>query len=198
MILVIDFDNTRQDILLADVGSVRRFSSPPGKGFRALEDVLEVMRGQGYERAKGIAVVLPGEGLALHPSEAASFANDDGEASGAGENERGGEGLALHPSEASGAGEKGKRNMSWSTVRAAVALTNALAFAWGVPAVAVRAGEESSAPSAPSVPPAPVNDISFASLAEKAIAGAESDAKVSATYDGEPNITKAKSEGRGV
>jgi tRNA A37 threonylcarbamoyladenosine modification protein TsaB len=78
---------------------------------------------------------------------------------------------------AMGAGEK--RDVSWSTVRAGVAMANALAFAWGVPAAEIAvAGDD---------PRAEV---------EKRVRAAAKKAKrgrwVGAAYSGEPTITKAK------
>ncbi len=142
MLLIVDYDNTGQDILLADGGSVRRFGSLTGEGFRGLHEVLELMRREGAKRADGVAVVLPD-----HEAEP-------------------------------------ERNMSWSTIRAAVALGNALAFAWSVPAVRISAGARSGGGSA---------DEDLRQAASEALAAAGPEDRVSAKYDGEPNITKPKS-----
>jgi hypothetical protein len=66
--------------------------------------------------------------------------------------------------------------LSWSTVRAAVSMANSLAFAWGVPAVRVPA----------------LTDDELVARASEVIAAAEATDRVSAFYDGEPNITKPK------
>lgn len=149
MVLVIDFDNSGQDILLADEGTVRRFSSLSGEGFRGLDDVLEVMSGEGLDRAEGVAVILPQESGKRR-------------------------------------GERGERNMSWSTVRAAVALGNALAFAWDVPAVRIEDSRQEAGEGEDG------RDAALRDEATRALREAAPDARVSATYDGEPNITKPK------
>lgn len=76
-------------------------------------------------------------------------------------------------------GEKGVRNVSWSTVRSGIAAANALAFAWRVPVVPVSVrGDESR--------------DALASLARAAAKGAAIGPWASALYSGEPTITKAK------
>jgi hypothetical protein len=71
------------------------------------------------------------------------------------------------------------RDVSWSTVRAGVAMANGLAFAWGVPSVAVGVtGAESQ------------DELAVA--ARVAAKKAKKGVWVSATYSGEPTITKAK------
>ncbi|MEA3248734.1 MAG: hypothetical protein U9Q03_00050 [Patescibacteria group bacterium] len=145
MILVIDYDNTRQDILLADESTVRRFDAGPGAGFQSLEQVIESVRNEGHERADGIAVVLPLEA---------------------------GEGAEEEEA------EEVRRDMSWSTVRAAVSMANGLAFAWGVPAVRISGEGE--------------DDDDLVGEASDRLRKADPDSRVSATYDGEPNITKPK------
>ncbi len=71
------------------------------------------------------------------------------------------------------------RDVSWSTVRAGVAMANGLAFAWGVPSVAVVVtGAESP--------------DELAAAARVAAKKAKKDVWVSATYSGEPTITVAK------
>jgi hypothetical protein len=67
-------------------------------------------------------------------------------------------------------------DVSWSTARAAVAMGNALGFAWGVPVVAhERFGEMTS--------------TELAEAARLLGRGAASDARIGAVYSGEPNIT---------
>lgn len=76
-------------------------------------------------------------------------------------------------------GEKGVRDVSWSTVRAAIAAANALAFAWRVPIVPVPVrGDESRA--------------ATETLVRAASKGAKIGTWASARYSGEPTITKAK------
>ncbi|HTM68350.1 MAG TPA: hypothetical protein VL426_03555 [Candidatus Binatia bacterium] len=76
-------------------------------------------------------------------------------------------------------GEPGKRDVSWSAVRAGVAAANALALAWNVPAVAVAvAGDESR--------------LALEDMVRKVAKGAASGAWVPAKYSGEPTITQAK------
>lgn len=71
------------------------------------------------------------------------------------------------------------RDVSWSTVRAGVAMANGLAFAWGVPSVAVGVtGAESP------------DELVIATRA--AAKTAKKGKWVSATYSGEPTITVAK------
>jgi len=71
------------------------------------------------------------------------------------------------------------RDVSWSSVRAGIAVANALAFAWGVPVAAIAVnGDE--APEA------------VVALARDAAAHAEPGVWVSAHYSGEPNITTPK------
>lgn len=68
---------------------------------------------------------------------------------------------------------------SWSAVRSAVAVTNGLAFAWGVPAVVVLIN----------------GNESFEELAKKtrlAATAAKPRSWVKPVYSGEPNITKPK------
>ena len=78
---------------------------------------------------------------------------------------------------AAGAAER----VSWSSVRSAVSAANAIAFAFGVPAVSVALdGTESQ--------------DRIAVLVRAAARGAKRGARVSATYDGEPTITVAKSK----
>lgn len=72
----------------------------------------------------------------------------------------------------------GSPEVSWSTVRAAVAMGNALAFAWGVPAVGVN--------------PEGLGDGAFVAAVRTAAAKAKPDARLSARYSGEPNITVSK------
>lgn len=164
MILVIDFDNTKRDILLAADGAVRRFSSPKGGGFRGLGDVLEVMRKEGHESADGVAVVLPIGGERAKEKES----------------------------------ERARKSMSWSTVREAVALANALAFAWNVPAVRIDGAKcgktREDRAKRNCLTPYDCSDEDLRESAKAALEGAASDARVSATYDGEPNITKPKSD----
>lgn len=83
------------------------------------------------------------------------------------------------------------RNMSWSTVRAAVALANALAFAWGVPAVSVIAGEGTEGAEAVE---GEEENVILSKRSIEALKEVPVDARVSATYDGEPNITRPKRE----
>lgn len=72
-----------------------------------------------------------------------------------------------------------RRDVSWSTVRAGVAMANALAFAWNVPAAEVRVagGEPRKA---------------LAGLVRKAAKEAKKGRPVGAIYSGEPHITTAK------
>ncbi|HTK05482.1 MAG TPA: hypothetical protein VL500_07890 [Candidatus Eisenbacteria bacterium] len=76
-------------------------------------------------------------------------------------------------------GDPALRNVSWSTVRAAVAAANALALAWNVPVASM-----------------PVNGDEEPAMLEKMIRAAAKGAKrgvwASARYSGEPTITKAK------
>lgn len=71
------------------------------------------------------------------------------------------------------------RDVSWSTVRAGVAMANGLAFAWGIPSVAVG------------VTGAETQD-ELATAARVAAKKAKKGVWVSATYSGEPTITTAK------
>lgn len=76
-------------------------------------------------------------------------------------------------------GERGVRDVSWSTVRAAIAAANALAFAWRVPIVPVPVcGDEPR--------------TAIESLVRAAAKGAKIGTWASARYSGEPTITKAK------
>lgn len=71
------------------------------------------------------------------------------------------------------------RDASWSAVRAAVATANALAFAWGVPAVTLPVdGAETNS--------------EIGRLASVALRKAGKRARARAIYDGEPNITQPK------
>jgi hypothetical protein len=138
MILIIDYKNQSQDILLVDEGSARRFESPLGQGLRGVDEVKNVLDEKGVDRVDGVAVIIPDKG------------------------------------------EARERGMTWSAIRAAVAAGNALAFAWNVPAVRVRGGED---------------EQSLVKEAEEALEGAGPDSRVSAEYDGEPNITTPKGDG---
>ncbi|MFH1047845.1 MAG: hypothetical protein V1738_06090 [Patescibacteria group bacterium] len=73
--------------------------------------------------------------------------------------------------------DSAENKLTWSTVRAAVSLANSLAFAWGVPAVRI----------APSVV-----ESELVERAKKFLSEANPSSRVSALYDGEPNITKPK------
>ncbi len=77
-------------------------------------------------------------------------------------------------------GDREKRNVSWSTVRAGVAAANALAFAWNVGATDVPVdGDESRE--------------TLEAKVRAACAGAKpGEGWASALYSGEPTITKAK------
>lgn len=76
-------------------------------------------------------------------------------------------------------GSREVRNASWSAVRAGVAAGNALAFAWGVPAVSVAVrGDETPA------------DI--AQMVRDAAKKSVGRSRVLPLYDGEPTITKPK------
>lgn len=76
-------------------------------------------------------------------------------------------------------GEPGKRNVSWSTVRAGVAAANSLALAWHVPSVALPVvGDE--------------DRVALAARVRAAAKDAKPGAWVTAAYSGEPTITKAK------
>lgn len=72
----------------------------------------------------------------------------------------------------------GSPEVSWSTVRAAVSVANALGFAWGVPVVGIRAEG--------------LDEPSLTAAIRTATATAKPTARLHARYDGEPNITKAK------
>ncbi len=73
--------------------------------------------------------------------------------------------------------KEGSLKSSWSTVRAAVAMANGLAFAWGVPAVSIEIdGQESKIELEEKI-----RSVKF-----------EPGSWVKATYSGEPNITKPK------
>ena len=76
-------------------------------------------------------------------------------------------------------GDMGKRNVSWSTVRAGVATANALALAWHIPVARIHVeGDETYA----------VLETLVREEAKKAKLGEWA----SAVYSGEPTITKAK------
>lgn len=75
---------------------------------------------------------------------------------------------------------EGSPDVSWSTVRAAVAVANALAFAWGVPAAGLMVDG--------------LDEPSLAAAVRAAAKSAKPDARLSAKYNGEPNITKAKAQ----
>jgi hypothetical protein len=73
----------------------------------------------------------------------------------------------------------GAPHVSWSLVRSAVAAVNAMAFAWGVTAAAVRySGRESRE--------------ELAAMARRAAASAKGSEWVSALYSGMPNISTPK------
>lgn len=72
--------------------------------------------------------------------------------------------------------ESAENKMSWSTVRAAVSMGNSLAFAWGVPAARID----------------PDTEGKMVAAARLALGEAGVSSRVSALYDGEPNITKPK------
>jgi hypothetical protein len=72
---------------------------------------------------------------------------------------------------------EGSPEVSWSTVRAAVSVANALGFAWGVPVVGVR--------------PDGLEEAALAVAVRTAAAKAAPTARLHARYDGEPNITKS-------
>jgi hypothetical protein len=73
----------------------------------------------------------------------------------------------------------GAEHVSWSTVRAAIATANTLAFAWQVPCVAARVrGTETT--------------DELAVLARQVAVKAPVGNWVQAAYDGEPHITMAK------
>ena len=73
---------------------------------------------------------------------------------------------------------QGAPDVSWSTVRAAVAMANALAFAWGVPAVGTN--------------PDGLDDEALLKAVRAAAKKARRGARLSARYSGEPHITKPK------
>ncbi|OIO51784.1 hypothetical protein COY93_00995 [Candidatus Uhrbacteria bacterium CG_4_10_14_0_8_um_filter_58_22] len=73
--------------------------------------------------------------------------------------------------------------MTWSSVRGAVALANALAFAHGVPAVRIDSADD---------------DDVLAESADAAVVSAVPQATVRADYDGQPNITRPKDRGVSV
>ena len=76
--------------------------------------------------------------------------------------------------------QKQPNNVSWSTIRAAVAMTNALALAWDIPLCSVLlTGEETKEEI--------IEKVRFVSLKAK------KGEWVKAEYSGEPTITKAKS-----
>ena len=76
-------------------------------------------------------------------------------------------------------GESGQAvGLTWSAIRGSVALGNALAFAWGVPAVRISSADQ---------------DQVLLERAVDALAGVSIDSVVSANYDGSPNITRPKS-----
>ena len=72
-----------------------------------------------------------------------------------------------------------RTDVSWSMVRTSVAMANALAFAWNVPAVTVQLGGDES----PEEVLAAVRQVTV---------GIKTDARISAKYSGEPTITKPK------
>lgn len=74
---------------------------------------------------------------------------------------------------------EGSPDVSWSTVRTAVSVANALAFAWHVPAVGICVEG--------------LDESSLAAAVRTAAASAQPDSRLSARYNGEPNITKPKS-----
>ena len=71
------------------------------------------------------------------------------------------------------------RNVSWSTVRAAVAAANTLAFAWNVPVITLRLAARPT-------------DKELLAMIRKEAGAAETGNWAAAVYSGEPNITKPK------
>lgn len=77
------------------------------------------------------------------------------------------------------AGDRPVRRVSWSTVRAAVAAANTLAFAWNIPVVTLR----------PSDHP---DDRHLSALVDKKAFRPKKGEWAAAVYSGEPNITRPK------
>jgi len=73
---------------------------------------------------------------------------------------------------------EGSPEVSWSTVRAAIAVANALGFAWNVPVAGVLADG--------------LDAKQLATAIRAAAQHAKPEARLTAHYNGEPNITKAK------
>ncbi len=72
-----------------------------------------------------------------------------------------------------------KRALSWSTMRTGVAMANGLAFAWDIPVVAIEiCGDETRG--------------ELAEMVKKAAKKAKKNRWITTSYNGEPNITKAK------
>jgi hypothetical protein len=74
----------------------------------------------------------------------------------------------------------GGADVSWSTARTAVAVANALAFAWGVPAVGLEVEG--------------LGRVELAAAIRSAAKDAGADARLSVSYSGDPNITAPKSD----
>lgn len=130
MILVIDADNARSRVGVAEDGVLRWTESGPRQVVTCLDGVARTL---GARHPEGIAAVTGGH----------------------------------------------DRNATWSSVRATVAAANALAFAWGVPAVGIEAADD---------------DGALAQRAHDAIAAAARGSRVSAVYDGKPNITTPRND----
>lgn len=73
---------------------------------------------------------------------------------------------------------QGAPDVSWSTVRTAVAMANALAFAWDVPAVGMN--------------PDGLDDEALLKAIAAAAKKARRGARLAARYSGEPHITKPR------
>ena len=72
-----------------------------------------------------------------------------------------------------------KRALSWSTMRTGVAMANGLAFAWGIPLAPIEiCGDETRG--------------ELAEMVKKAANKAKKNRWITTSYNGEPNITKAK------
>ncbi len=72
---------------------------------------------------------------------------------------------------------EGDKEVSWSTIREAIAVANALAFAWGVPAIGVPYSQD---------------EAELLDAIRLATKNASPEAHVTAAYNGEPNVTMKK------
>lgn len=73
---------------------------------------------------------------------------------------------------------EGGDGVSWSSARTVVTVANALAFAWGVPAVGLDVGK--------------ISEDDLPEAIRKSVVGHVSGDRVHVTYSGDPNISKPK------